>query len=185
MSKTLAEEVSFLIDSQDAKNLFLSAVTRYRKILPDDELEGCRLRACFNAVKSYNKEKGVKFLSTWLVNHYKWECLNTIRKFKSRESLRSDFFDLEANEERDIDAHLDEFHHYFSQLSSYHQSILRYRFIDGKECREIAEILGVSKTTVINHVNQAILLLKKIANGVKVKAKKNSILERCYDANHA
>jgi RNA polymerase sigma factor (sigma-70 family) len=125
----------------------------------------------FNAIQSYNSEKGSKF-STWLGNQIRFFCLNHKNKNTkliptendSLEFFLNDFLKKEntSNKKEVIDKIID----LFNQISDPNtKNAIYYRYFYNKErilnYAEIAEILKVTPQTVLNWHNKFIDFAKK------------------------
>lgn len=131
----------------------------------------------FNALNSYNSEKGSKF-STWLGNQIRFFCLNF--KNKNGKLIATDdkileFFinqnsqSIKTNQKESVDTIID----LFNQISDINtKNAIYYRYFYNKErilnYSEIAQILNVTPQTVLNWHNKFIKLAKKKLTNKKI-----------------
>jgi RNA polymerase sigma factor (sigma-70 family) len=131
----------------------------------------------FNALSSYNPEKGSKF-STWLGNQVRFFCLNF--KNKNGKLIATDdkileFFinensqSIKTNQTEAVDTIID----LFNQISDINtKNAIYYRYFYNKErilnYSEIADILKVTPQTVLNWHNKFIQLAKKKLTNIKI-----------------
>jgi RNA polymerase sigma factor (sigma-70 family) len=136
-----------------------------------NDLSGNKYWIIFNAIQSYDSEKGSKF-STWLGNQIRFFCLNHKNKNTkliptendSLEFFLNDFLKKEntSNKKEVIDKIID----LFNQISDPNtKNAIYYRYFYNKErilnYAEIAEILKVTPQTVLNWHNKFIRLAQK------------------------
>jgi len=133
----------------------------------------------FNALSSYDSEKGSKF-STWLGNQIRFFCLNF--KNKNGKLVATDdkileFFinennqSVKSNQVEAVDTIVD----LFNQISDINtKNAIYYRYFYNKErilnYSEIADILKVTPQTVLNWHNKFIRLAKKKLTNNKINA---------------
>jgi len=131
----------------------------------------------FNALNSYDPEKGSKF-STWLGNQIRFFCLNF--KNKNGKLIPTDdkileFFinensqSIKTNQAETINTIID----LFNQISDTNtKNAIYYRYFHNKErilnYSEIADILKVTPQTVLNWHNKFIKLAKKKLTNNKI-----------------
>jgi RNA polymerase sigma factor (sigma-70 family) len=125
----------------------------------------------FNAVQSYNPQKGSKF-STWLGNQVRFFCLNSKNKNNKLVPVEDNFLEFYINDlnkkENKINQKevLDKITDLFNQISDINmKNAIYYRYFSNKErilnYSEIAQILNVTPQTVLNWHNKFITFAKK------------------------
>jgi len=131
----------------------------------------------FNALNSYNQEKGSKF-STWLGNQIRFFCLNF--KNKNAKLVATDdkileFFineknqSVKVNQKETVETIID----LFNQISDPNtKNAIYYRYFYNKDrilnYSEIAKILKVTPQTVLNWHNKFIKFAKKKLTNKKI-----------------
>lgn len=161
----------------------------YRKYLPSQELSGNlsinvendKDFMIYKSAMSFDPSKKVKFC-TWLGNQVRYQCLNLLRKKKSKSHVIS----LEEDKLEDMVARNDEYVYNSAcsneskSLTEYVTSVvnqmkdsrvkkifdLRYFSKTGKKTpwQKIGEDLGISAQTAINIHEKALVLIRKKVN---------------------
>ena len=135
-----------------------------------NELNDNRYYIIYNAIKSFNHEKGSKF-STWLGNQVRFFCLNYKNKNKNHLNIDDSYIDYFFNKNTDDnsknkDEILNLVKDLFHQISDKNtKDAIYYRYFHNKErilnYAEVAEILNVTPQTVLNWHNKFINFAKK------------------------
>ena len=161
----------------------------YRKYLPSQELSGNfsinvendKDFMIYKSAMSFDPSKKVKFC-TWLGNQVRYQCLNLLRKKKSKSHVIS----LEEDKLEEMVARNDEYVYNSAcsneskSLTEYVTSVinqmkdsrvrkifdLRYFSKTGKKMpwQKIGETLGISAQTAINIHEKALILIRKKVN---------------------
>jgi len=161
----------------------------YRKYLPSQELSGNlsinveidKDFMIYKSAMSFDPSKKVKFC-TWLGNQVRYQCLNLLRKKKSKSHVIS----MEEDKLEDMVARNDEYIYNSTcsreskSLTEYVTSVisqmkdsrvkkifdLRYFSKTGKKMpwQRIGETLGISAQTAINIHEKALVLIRKKVN---------------------
>jgi RNA polymerase sigma factor (sigma-70 family) len=161
----------------------------YRKYLPSQELSGNlsinvendKDLVIYKSAMSFDPSKKVKFC-TWLGNQIRYQCLNLLRKKKSKSHVIS----LEEDKLEDMVARNDEYVYNSAcsneskSLTEYVTSVisqmkdsrvkkifdLRYFSKTGKKMpwQKIGETLGISAPTAINIHEKALILIRRKVN---------------------
>lgn len=136
-----------------------------------NELNDNKYWIVFQAVKSFNSEKGSKF-STWLGNQVRFFCLNHKNKNSKLipiEDSHLEFFINDINKKNNLSKQKELVNviiDLFNEISDPNtKNAIYYRYFHNKErilnYSEIAEILKVTPQTVLNWHNKFIKLAKK------------------------
>lgn len=135
-----------------------------------NELNDNKYWIIFNAIKSFDTQKGSKF-STWLGNQTRFFCLNYNNKNKKYTSTEDSVLEYLINQSNTknidnrkelINTIVDLFHQITDPNT---KNAIYYRYFHNKErilnYSEIAQILNVTPQTVLNWHNKFIKFVKK------------------------
>lgn len=135
-----------------------------------NELNDNRYWIIFNAIKSFNSQKGSKF-STWLGNQIRFFCLNFKNKNKNHLCVQDEhleyFINKNTNENpKNKEEILNLIKDLFNQITDMNtKNAIYYRYFYNKDrilnYAEIADILKVTPQTVLNWHNKFIKFAKK------------------------
>ena len=135
--------------------------SKYRFIIPADELDRCKLIALWEALKSFDPEGGRKFTS-FLYNRITWECqkqLAEINKHRKNISFDCEYGDLFIAI-GDVRSKV-EIQELFDQLDSPFGKVLYQRFFEQLTMEEIGERNNYSRETARRYILKAIEKIKQ------------------------
>ena len=135
--------------------------SKYRFMIPEDELGRCKLIALWEAMKSFDPEGGRKFTS-FLYNRITWECqkqLADINKHRRNVSFDCEYGDLFV-EMNNIRSKI-EIQELFNQLDSPFKEVLHQRFFEQLTMEEIGERNNYSRETARRYILKAIEKVKQ------------------------
>ena len=135
--------------------------SRYRNIIPQEEMERCKLIALWEAMKAWRPDGGRKFTS-FLYNRIDWECKKQIQQIKR--ARRKIAFSIEGPlEDRRTITQYDSVlvKDAIDNLCVKYKTVLYQRFFERMTMQEIADKNNYSRETARRYINIALEKLKE------------------------
>lgn len=125
------------------------AISRFRKIIPFEELEQCRCIGMWNACKTFNNKSK---LSTYLYNKVVWECFKYNKSNNLQQVSYTEKFYVTPKILSEISLVLNE----------YEYSLIHDKYIMGYTYNEIAKKLNIHKSKVQRQIRGILNKLRRI-----------------------
>ena len=157
-TKSIGDE-EFEEAQKDINNIKIlnKVCSKYFKVIPQDELDRCKLIALWEAMKAYDPEKGQKFTS-FLYNRIDWECKKQLYDFNKRKRQKyyneALHFENYSNDVEILDV--------IQKLHPRLRLVVHQRFFERLTMEEIAERNSYSRETARRYILQALKKLREI-----------------------
>ena len=155
----IIKDEEFEIARKDINNIKImnKVCFKYFKLIPQDELDRCKLISLWEAMKAYDPEKGQKFTS-FLYNRTDWECKKQLYDVNKRKRQRyyNEALHFE-NDKNDVEV-LD----LIQKLHPRLRLVIYQRFFERLTMEEIAERNSYSRETARRYILQGLKKLREI-----------------------
>ena len=155
------EQFDEALKNKDNLRIMNSVCSRYRKSIPYDELERCKMVALWQALEAFDPNGGKKFTS-FLYTRTDWECKRQISAINKKRKSNS----LEFHESLYVLANKNsvEIEDIINKLSPKFNKVINQRFFYSMTMEEIAKENNYSRETARLYIIQALDKIKQYAN---------------------
>ena len=154
-------EFNEALKNKDNARIMNSVCSRYRKSIPYEEIERCKMISLWEALRAFDPNGGKKFTS-FLYTRTDWECkrqisaMNRSRRIPTLEFKESLYVSL-GDSSIEIEDIID-------KLSPKFKKVIEQRFFYRMTMEEIAKENNYSRETARRYIIQALEKIKQYAN---------------------
>lgn len=163
--QNIVSEIEFkeALENIDNIRIINSACSKYRNIIPAEDLQRCKLISLWEAMKAFDPEGGKKFTS-FLYTRVDWECKKQVAdiiKNKTRYAqVNEEIFPIIGRIDAKTFSEID-IKDSINMLSDEFQKVLHQRFFEKLTMEEIAKSNNYSRETARRHIINALKKLKE------------------------
>ena len=154
-------EFNEALENKDNVRIMNSVCSRYRKSIPYEEIERCKMISLWEALRAF-APNGVKKFTSFLYTRTDWECKRQISAMKRGQKIKA----LEFKESLYVLLNKDtiEIEDIISNLNSKYKKVIEQRFFYRMTMEEIAKENNYSRETARRYIIQALEKIKQYAN---------------------
>lgn len=159
------DEFNKALANMNNVKIMQEALSKYRGIIPYEDLQRCGLDALWRCIGYHEDNKGNKF-TTSLWRFIVWECRRELKRIRQQGRIHTvslsqkEDFDISTNVNNQI-KHL---HEYITLLDSDSRDIINQYYFERRTMQEIGDIRGCSKQTIGQKIHKALIELRKMCN---------------------
>jgi RNA polymerase sigma factor (sigma-70 family) len=151
MSKHISnKQYEDALNNNNNRAIIEHACKTFIGIIPDDELQHCKLIALWESLQRYRPEKGKKFTS-FLYQKVRWECYKALKQINKEKRYVSIIEDVVG---KDSDENFDEWLELLPDKES--KKLIEQRFLQKMTLKEIGKYHGYSYETARKRINKII-----------------------------
>jgi hypothetical protein len=166
MSKIITnEDILNIYNNDKYKKLMYAASRFYLKVLDEDEIESCKLKAILLSLDKYDASKGTKY-ETFLYRGVLLECKTQSKLKRNNRNIvfNSGDEDIFIQDNRGSESDYNELIELIDTIEN--GNLLKMKYIENMTLKQISKINGESEQLIHNKVKKAKKTLKEFLLGV-------------------